>query len=280
MCKIRHYLGLAFRYMRYYARAKTRYDVDAPFIAGFVEEILEDSRHFRAFEQIEGLRAALRANTTPLDVVDYGAGPRAIQSQARTVGRIVRSSALSPRAGRYLFKACLRYPPSTILEMGTSLGISGLYLRMARRAPHMFSLEGCPETAALARKNFERADSAAISLRVGPFARTLPGVLAEIGNANLDLLYLDGDHRSGPTWDYFVKCIEKAHPKSVFVLADIHWSEDMETAWEKICQHPKVRLSIDLFEMGFLFFDEGLLERQAWTLIPWRYKPWRLGIFR
>lgn len=279
MWKVRHTLGLVFRYLRYYLRAKTRYDVDAPFIAGFVEEIIEDKRHFRAFEQIENLRKALMANSSPLEVVDYGAGPRAIPSRARTVGRIVRSSALSPRSGRYLFKAGLRYLPSTILEMGTSLGVSGLYLRMARKVPRMFSLEGCPETAALARKNFERAGGAAdISLRTGPFAQTLPGVLAEIDR--LDMLYLDGDHRSGPTWDYFVQCVEKAHSKSVFVLADIHWSKDMERAWNRICQHHKIRLSIDLFEIGFLFFDEDLMEKQHWTLIPWRYKPWRLGIFR
>jgi predicted O-methyltransferase YrrM len=278
MCKIRHYLGLVFRYIRYYARAKTRYDVDAPFIAGFVEEILEDRRYFQSFEQIEGLRNALMANSSPLNVVDYGAGPRAIPSRARTVGRVVRSSAISPAAGRYLFRACLYYLPSTILEMGTSLGISGLYLRMARKGARMFSLEGCPETAALARKNFERASSADIALRIGPFAQTLPEVLTEIHQ--LDLLYLDGDHRGAQTWDYFVQCMEKAHPKSVFILADIHWSEDMEQVWNRICQHHKVRLSIDLFEVGFLFFDEDLMEKQAWTLIPWRYKPWRLGIFR
>ena len=39
-----------------------------------------------------------------------------------------------------------------------------------------------------------------------------------------------------------------------FVFDDINWSKDMQNAWQTIKKNEKVTLSIDLFEMGIVFF--------------------------
>jgi hypothetical protein len=40
----------------------------------------------------------------------------------------------------------------------------------------------------------------------------------------------------------------------VFVFDDIHWSSGMEKAWEYIIKHPEAIVTIDLFELGLVFF--------------------------
>lgn len=132
-------------------------------------------------------------------------------------------------------------------------------------------------TAALASQNFKLVPHAEISLLTGVFREQLPVALAK--TAQVDLLFLDGDHRLGASIEYVEQCLSKAHPGSIFVLADIHWSAEMEKAWEQLSRHPRVRISIDLFQVGLLFFREEQRQPEHYTLIRSRWKPWRFGLF-
>ena len=67
----------------------------------------------------------------------------------------------------------------------------------------------------------------------------------------IDFFYL---HRKDATLRYFEQCLPLADKNSLFVFDDIHWSGEMESAWDTIKKHPQVRLSIDLFFIGLVFF--------------------------
>ena len=84
----------------------------------------------------------------------------------------------------------------------------------------------------------------------------------------MELIYLDANHREAPTLRYFQQALPHLHPQGIMVLDDIHWSRGMYRAWQQIIQHPQVRISIDLFEAGLLFFDPSLPKAQ----LRWRVK--------
>lgn len=69
-----------------------------------------------------------------------------------------------------------------------------------------------------------------------------------------DLIYFDGNHQKEATLKYFHELLPLAHNDSVFIFDDIHWSPGMEEAWEEIKTHPQVRVSIDSFFWGIVFF--------------------------
>ena len=50
-----------------------------------------------------------------------------------------------------------------------------------------------------------------------------------------------------------------------FVTRDIHRDRNNEAAWDTICRHPDVTLTIDLFREGWVFFREGM-EKQHFVL--------------
>jgi len=52
----------------------------------------------------------------------------------------------------------------------------------------------------------------------------------------------------------------------VVMLRDIHLSPAHLNAWNDLCSKKDVRLSIDLFEIGLLFFSEDFKERQHFVL--------------
>jgi hypothetical protein len=59
---------------------------------------------------------------------------------------------------------------------------------------------------------------------------------------------------------------------------DIYWSEGMTKAWQAIKKHPDVTLSIDIFDIGIVFFRKEL-SKQDIKFIPYKYKPWKIGLF-
>ena len=46
------------------------------------------------------------------------------------------------------------FKPNTILELGTSLGISTLYMASANQNSKVYTIEACPETYGIAKNNF------------------------------------------------------------------------------------------------------------------------------
>jgi predicted O-methyltransferase YrrM len=75
---------------------------------------------------------------------------------------------------------------------------------------------------------------------------------------SVDFVFFDGNHRFEATWDYFSLCLKKAHNDSIFIFDDIHWSDEMERVWYKILMLEEVKVSIDLFRMGIIFFKKEL----------------------
>ena len=63
------------------------------------------------------------------------------------------------------------------------------------------------------------------------------------------------------------------------VIDDIYWSEDMNEAWKEIISDDSVAFSIDLFRMGIVFFDHSVMPKQHFKLIPYKLKPWSIGLF-
>jgi hypothetical protein len=56
---------------------------------------------------------------------------------------------------------------------------------------------------------------------------------------------------------YFEQALPFVTENSVFVFDDIYWSDEMKQAWQKIKENPKVTITIDLYEMGLVFFRMG-----------------------
>ncbi len=99
----------------------------------------------------------------------------------------------------------------------------------------------------------------------GNFDKTLPLILSDAGglaNKEIDLAFIDGNHRLMPTLHYFDLIKPRISMDGLIIFDDIHWSREMEMAWNKIKADPKVTLSIDLFFLGIVFFREAFKVKQ------------------
>ena len=247
-------VALAARYVRYRLRAGTDHGLHAPFVYDLYTLALRHTGEFRPFGVIEGRREALRADDRQLTVRDYGAGSQqAGAGRTRRVGQIARTAAKPAKYGQLLFRLANYLGVRQVLELGTSLGITTAYLAAADSRARVLTLEGDPASATIARETFAALQLANAEVREGEFGQTLDAALGSFG-APLDLVFFDGNHRYEPTLEYVRRCLPYRHAETVFVLDDIHWSTEMERAWEAVKALPEVTLTIDLFAVGLVFF--------------------------
>ncbi|SFF93390.1 Methyltransferase domain-containing protein [Pontibacter chinhatensis] len=236
----------------YRTRAFKLHGVHSPFIFDLYHSVLHHSGHFRAYDTVEALRHQLLRDERELQVTDFGAGSRSINQKSRKIKDIARTSAKPAKYGQLLFRLVNQLQPNTILELGTSLGLTTSYLAEARKNGQIYTFEGCPNIARTARENFKKQGYRNIRVIEGNLDSTLDKQLQQLGS--IDFAFLDGNHRYEPTLRYFESCLQKCHENTVLVLDDIYWSVEMKQAWQEIKHHPQVRQTVDLYFVGLVFF--------------------------
>lgn len=257
---------LASKYLHYYLTSSSGrgHGVHSPFVFDFIVNVLRDNRFFYAYEKMESRREQLLQDTREVEVQDYGAGSGGINTRTRKVKDIARWSLKSAKYARLLFRMINYYQPKIILELGTSLGVTTAYLASANSAAKVYTLEGAGALATIARQHFTQLGLSNIHLTEGNFDDTLPSVLADL--STVDFVFIDGNHRKEPTLRYFEWLLSYVHTASVIVFDDIHWSEEMEEAWQVIQTHSSVTCSIDLFFIGIVFFSPDFREQQHFRI--------------
>lgn len=247
-------LRLAQKYLRYYLTAANGkgHGTHSPFVFDLITKVLNDKQHYPAYDNIETLRKILKHDNTTLHIEDLGAGSAyKATTQTRSIASIAKNAAKPPRLGQLLYRVAAHYQPATILELGTSLGLSTAYLASGAPNAKLYTIEGSPEIAAAAARNMQTLQLPA-DILTGSFDTVLPTLLPTL--PPIDLIFIDGNHRLEPTLRYFNILLPYLSTRSTLIFDDIHWSAEMETAWATIKKDPRVYLSVDLFFLGLVFF--------------------------
>lgn len=248
-------IRLVIDYIYYYLTAKNRHGLQSTFVYNLNEAVWTRDQSNPVQYNIEQYRKALKQNHSKISVRDFGAGFSGKVYNELPISFVTKRSSKSPKYARMLFRLVQHLKPQYLLEVGTSVGISALYQGMGNPNCKLITLEGCENTASLANNGFKQFSDVDIEVLVGEFSNTIPLALSKL--PKLDYVYLDGNHKLEPTLKYFELCLEKANDDTVFVVDDINWSDEMKAAWNKIINHPRVTISIDVFMMGIVFLNKG-----------------------
>ena len=257
---------LATKYFRYYFAASNGkgHGIHSPYVFNFIINVLRHETKYDCYVKIEKLRSELLQNNALIDVEDYGAGSSVISSNRRVVKDIARSSLKNKKFAQLFYRLVKYYKPETIVELGTSFGVTASYMALGNLSSTVYTLEGSGNIALIAQSNFEKLALKNIQLIQGNFNEALPHLLQKINK--VDLVFVDGNHLKIPTLRYFTWLLEKSTEQSIFIFDDIHWSTEMEEAWKQIQRHPSVTLTIDLFFIGLVFFNEDFKAKQHFVI--------------
>jgi len=254
------------RYLQYWFTASNGkgHGIHSPFVFDLVTNVLNDRHRYYCYQPIESLREKLLSDPEMLTIEDFGAGSRVSAQKQRRVKDIAASALKPKKYGQLMFRLANYYQCRGILELGTSLGITSCYLASANKKVLVHTMEGANAIADKALQNFQAMKLDNLSIVRGNFDNTLPGFLSSTDP--LDLIYIDGNHRLEPTLNYFEQLLPKLAPSAIMVFDDIHWSAEMEQAWETIKSDPRVMMTIDLFFIGLVVFRDDFKVKQDFTI--------------
>ena len=259
---------LNFRFVKDYLlhrlRAKNRHGLHSPFVYKLVDTVIYDYASQKVYHEIEDIRKRLLIDNRVITITDLGAGSHLNNNRQKQIQSIAANALKQPKLAQLLYRLAAHFKPRNIIELGTCLGITTLYLQKAAPNAKVYTMEGCPQTAGVASETFEQAGLNDIDLITGNFDDNLPGVIDKLDQ--LDFVFVDGNHQKDATLKYFEWCLPKVHEGTLLIFDDIYWSEGMKEAWAQIKAHPQVTVTVDLFWIGLVFFKPGRAEKEHFLI--------------
>lgn len=236
-------------------RAKTRHGTHSPFVYRLVDEVIYDFNPKKVYDLVENRRRDLLSDNRVINVTDLGAGSHLNNNREKKVSDIAKNALKPPKLAQLLYRLVSDLQPRNMIELGTCLGITSLYLKNAAPDAELYTLEGCPQTSETAMRVFHKAAAAHINQVVGNFDDRLPEIIEKLDQ--LDFVFIDGNHTREATLRYFEWCLPKVHDNTLLIFDDIYWSEGMKEAWATIKAHSQVTVTVDLFWIGLVYFRKG-----------------------
>ena len=239
-------------YFKFLWDSKNQHGVHSPFVFSLVTKCFYDKKPKAEYKLLKQYRNDLLQNKNTIEVTDFGAGSRVFKSNTRQISKIAKTAGITEKRAELLFRIVNYFQPESILEIGTSLGLATSALSLGNLKAKITTLEGCPETSGVAQKQFQKFSLYNIETVVTEFTKHFKNY--QLSTVNYQLIYFDGNHSKKATLEYFEMLLPTITNDTVWIFDDIHWSADMDEAWEIIKKHPKVKVTIDTFQWGLVFF--------------------------
>jgi hypothetical protein len=165
----------------------------------------------------------------------------------------------STRIYELLFRLANDARPHSILEIGTSVGVSSIYLSCCRKKARLITLDEKSEVNSLATSLFERYCDK-IDYRTGDVLSLVPEALSDLGT--LDFLLLNPGYYPLITLQkLFELCASASNPSSVFVIQGIYSSPAMKKWWEELVADERLGITFDLYDIGIIYFDKKKIKQ-------------------
>jgi predicted O-methyltransferase YrrM len=242
-------------FINHWLDAVDEHSIHSPFFFDFYNKVVKGKTDPALFGEIEKTRNHLLENQSLISVKDLGAKSPHFKNEKRQINQVAATSLNDEDQCAFFYRIARYMESKRILELGTSMGITSLYLSKIE-GTKLFTFEGNQDLINIALTNFESLDQKNIELIEGNIDQTLPEFLQN--PAKIDFALIDANHRYEPTIKYFNWLSMRMADRSVMVIDDIYYSEEMGRAWAELKKHELVYGSIDLFRCGILFFDLAL----------------------
>lgn len=240
------------QYFKFLKQSTNQHGVHSPFVYHLVTQCFYNKTKPKAYNAIKNYKAELLNNQNSVTITDLGSGSVYTTNKSRKISSLAQHAGASTKHAKLLFRLTQYFQFKNSLELGTSLGISSHAIGLGNPNGHLTTIEGCPEVSKFTAQNLQSKRLKNVSVLTGDFADVLP----KLTNTSFDMVLFDGNHNKAATLKYFNLLLPKTHNDTVFIFDDIYWSKGMTEAWQAIKNHPKVTVTIDTFQYGFVFFRQ------------------------
>ena len=235
-------------FLKHLALAGNRHHIHSPFVYRLFEQVIDLASLKNGCLPLEAERTRLLTDTRSINLKDFGAGSQVSAKKTRTVASIARSALMPPYWAGLLGKLANYVKAQRILELGTSFGLTTAYL--AQSGAQVVTLEGCLETAVVARKTFDHLALKNVHLIEGNLKQTLQVSLQQ---GPFDMVIIDANHSAKGMATAYETVKPHLSGNALVVFDDIYWSRETSIFWTSFVSTHRECQIIDLFRQGWVF---------------------------
>ena len=178
-------------------------------------------------------------------------------SKTMTVKEVCEKASSPSMWGKFFYLITKRFKAPFILEIGTNLGVSGSFFLEAikgKKDSFFTTMEGVQDLCEIASNEFNNiVSSEKYHIYNGLYEKTFPKLLGAKDEFNI--AFIDGNHNKKSTLQYYNSLKSKLKTPSIIIFDDIHWSSEMEDAWDIIKRDESVSYSIDFYKLGVIIIN-------------------------
>lgn len=243
------------QYLKYlaFARHSGGHGLHSPFMYEFTKKVLFDKKRYSDYEKIKAVAKDLKKTDLKIEVKELGGGSRVFSKESRKVSMVLKSSSVRRKYCQLLYRIARFYQAENIIELGTSVGMSSLFMAIGNRKGQVITLEGNKSLIEIAKSSSVKLNIDNINFIHGNFDTQLPKILTN--KSKVDLAFIDGNHTYEATLKYY-SIIRNHIGKGFIIFDDIYWSKGMQKAWTAI--KAKEHVCIDLYHFGIVIVGEQL----------------------
>ena len=237
----RNSVGLAFAYFQHWLRKEDLYSQQSPFIFSLYQDLIT----YLKSPKFSHLKAT-----------DFSTSIFSIATGKRTSGteKIGSSADPNPRnrwkprkkAALLCSYFCQTTAAKQVIELGMGTGVvTRLLDQVTKGNLYTFSVGN----------SFDAMDSLSSHTTVIPEVTVAKFKIVLQDLNALDFLVIHPEFSQAWLHEIVSNYLPRMQSTGILAIGGIHQSEEMNAYWKEVCQKDSVKLSLDFFDYGFLFFD-------------------------
>lgn len=222
--------------------------IHSPYLFRLVTEVIEDKKQYPGYRIIRFQKSMITARVKELNhqkEITYNSAP--LQS---LIGKkkLFKNIELGYRYGKLMLRLVKEFKPTSVHYYGPTFGLNLLYLALADENITVNSFIADPPLNQFCEESIKSIPIT--NVRFQPSASKDPGIQEFVF---INLFFLPGETRNK-----IQQKLKLIGDNDVMIIRGIHRSAEMENIWQEVIKEKKVKVSLDLYEIGILLFRKKL----------------------
>jgi hypothetical protein len=219
--------------------------IHSPFLFYLVTRVIEDKRQYPAYRIIRSLKEKilnqLKERENPCDLLINAASlPDRVSKN-----KLFKKVELGYRYGKLLLRLINEFKPSSVFLYGPTFGMNLLYLALADQKPSVYVI------------NFRTQERTHLLPEI-PESKISFEQESKVFSRVQEFSFINFPFNPQETKRIIEAKMKLNGEDDVMIIRGIHKSAAMEALWRELITDKRIRVSLDLYEIGILLFRNRL----------------------
>jgi predicted O-methyltransferase YrrM len=226
------------------------YGIHSPFAFDLITTVIEEKRAYYCYEALDRIRLQLQRENRKIRC----------GNKELSMKKAMRTCCFSVEGYRLLFRLANRFHPEKVLVIGSGMGLTPLYVSACSKKTDCVVFEPDPPVAVVARNVVRKYARSSIKI----YDRIFDGFDAPEPEPFDFIVWGKGVDFPFHAFENMLRYVTG---RSVMVVCGINRSAADRQVWSRVCTHPEVSVTFDLYSLGIIFFNSKL-HRKTYKGIP------------